>query len=108
MEQLLAELRALRAEVAALAERIGEAPPELLTVDQAAKALAVCRKTVDRLVARGKLKAVRLGKRGLRVPVAEIRRFSMPAPPPKSRRRAEPYDARAEYDKAMRRLGGKG
>lgn len=41
------------------------APKRLLSIDEAAQRLGVCRKTVENLIARKELKAVRIGRRVL-------------------------------------------
>lgn len=80
---------------------------ELLTPDQAAKAMNVSRKTVNRLKARGLLRTIAFGRRW-RVPRSEIRRLATPKETAKTRRLPPaPYDAKAEYEKTMRRLGGR-
>lgn len=83
--------------------------PELLTPKAAAAALSVSTKTIGRMVKAGKLRTVQVG-RHWRVPLAEVRRFSTPKTPASrpTRRAAELYDARTEYAKTMRRLGGRG
>lgn len=50
------------------------APAVLLTTTEAAEVLRCCAKTVTNLVARGQLKAVRLGK-AVRIERAELERF---------------------------------
>lgn len=81
--------------------------PDLLTPDAAARALSVSRKTVDRMKASGKLRTVPMGKRW-RVPRSEVVRLSTPRETRKTRRLPPaPYDAKAEYEKTMHRLGGR-
>lgn len=93
MEQVLAELRALSAKVDALAAAVKAPRAELLSPDAAAKALMVCTKTVRRLVAAGKLKTVKVGKRW-KVPLAEVQRFSEPKERgPRAPRRVEQREA---------------
>jgi excisionase family DNA binding protein len=80
---------------------------ELLTPDQAAEALNVSRKTVNRMKADGRLRVVVFGRRW-RVPRSEVHRLATPNETAKTRQLpAPPYDARAEYEKGMRRLGGR-
>jgi excisionase family DNA binding protein len=43
-----------------------------LTLSETAESLSVCERTVTRLIARGELRAVRIGPRGLRVAVSDI------------------------------------
>jgi excisionase family DNA binding protein len=46
--------------------------PEFVKVKEAARLLGVSRNTVARLIASGKLRAVKLGPRQTRIPVASI------------------------------------
>ena len=47
-------------------------PKLLLTLPEAGQAMSCCERTVSRLVAKGELKSVRIGPRGVRIPVASI------------------------------------
>lgn len=106
--KLLERLDQLTAAVERLEQRLSQPEPELLSIEQVATKLDVCTKTVRRLIARRQLAARRIGTHW-KVAAAEVRRFSQPSSPaPTSKRRSEePYDARAEYEKGMRRLGGR-
>ena len=74
-EPQIAPLRALKAPLYNSAPAISTSPkPALLHVDDAAATLQVSSKTVRRLVARGDLKAVRIG-RSVRIPSSEIDRL---------------------------------
>ena len=53
---------------------------KLLTLAEAADALAVSQRTARRYIADGHLEAVRLGRRTIRVKAASIERFSNAAP----------------------------
>ena len=53
-------------------------PVAMLTVDQSAKALNVCRAHVYALMAKGKIKSLKFG-RSRRVPVSEIERLTAAA-----------------------------
>jgi len=113
LEALDAKLDAIAATLERLERQVPAAPadqPELLTPRAAAAALSVSTKTIQRMVRDGRLRTVQVG-RHWRVPLAEVRRYSTPkaaAPRPhRQRRAAEPYDARAEYEKGMKRLGGR-
>lgn len=53
---------------------------KLLTLGEAADALAVSQRTARRYIADGHLEAVRLGRRTIRVKAASIERFSNAAP----------------------------
>lgn len=52
--------------------------PQLLTVSQFAQRLAVCRRTVERLVAAQKIRVFKVG-RSSRIAVSELVRFTAPA-----------------------------
>jgi excisionase family DNA binding protein len=108
MEQLLAELRALRADVAALAGMVKSpsVSPELLTPAAAAKALSCSIKTVRRLKTAGKLRVIKVGKRW-KVPLAELQRFATPSAALPPRRTAQRVSPREEYEKVMRANGGR-
>lgn len=113
MTTLEGRLDSIEAKLDALVERLRERAaqadqPDLLTPKAAAAALSVSTKTIGRMVRRGQLRTVQVG-RHWRVPRSEVERFSTPktkAPQPK-RRGAEQYDVRAEYAKSMKRLGGR-
>lgn len=49
-------------------------PKLLLTRDEAAQSLSLCTRTVDAMVARGELHAVRVGRKVL-LPLAELQRW---------------------------------
>lgn len=103
IEELFQEMRQMRG----LLEQSLQHRPELLTPKAAAAALSVSTKTVARMVQRGQLRTVQVG-RHWRVPLSEVRRYSTPkqaAPRTSKRRAAEPYDVKAEYEKTMQRLG---
>lgn len=53
----------------------GEEGPRLLTLDEAARALSVSRRTVDRLVRDEELRTIHLSPRMVRVEVVEIDRY---------------------------------
>jgi excisionase family DNA binding protein len=60
--------------------------PELITIAQAAKRLTVCRRTIEREIARGRFpRPVRIG-RALRVPVTELQAYV-------ARLQAEPFNS---------------
>jgi excisionase family DNA binding protein len=98
------------AEAIARLERTAPPPdqPELLTPKAAAAALSVCTKTLRAMIRRGQIRTVPVGK-AYRIPASEVRRYATPktAAPRRKRRAAEPYDARAEYERTMKRLGGR-
>ncbi len=50
-------------------------PPFLVTTNEAAALLRVCRATVYNLIARGELRVVHIG-RSVRVPISEITRLT--------------------------------
>lgn len=103
----MTDLSAIDARLQHIEQLLEERAAELLTPDQAAKALNVSRKTVNRLKAAGKLRVVAFGRRW-RVPRSEIQRLATPRETAKTRRLPPaPYDANAEYAKGMRRLGGR-
>jgi excisionase family DNA binding protein len=50
--------------------------PKLMTKPEAAEALGVCLRTLDKLIARGSLKAIKpLGTRLVRITADELQRF---------------------------------
>ncbi len=49
--------------------------PMLLTPRDAAKAMAICEKTLWNLAKRGELRPVRIGSRAVRYDLADLRRF---------------------------------
>jgi excisionase family DNA binding protein len=51
------------------------ANPRCFTIPEACEMLSVCRTTLYGLVRNGEIKTVKIGKRGVRVPVSEIHRF---------------------------------
>ena len=53
-------------------EHIG---PELLKVREACQALSICRAQLYVLIKRGKIRTVKIGKCGVRIPQSEIDRF---------------------------------
>lgn len=65
LEQLLDEVRALRAEVAELR---GDKGPASLTVAEFAKRHAISESQVKKLIRVGALPAMRVGKRSVRIP----------------------------------------
>src|SRR5262245_26508969 len=92
-----------------LERAVSQPDPELLTPKATALALSVSIKTVYRMVTRGQLRTVQVG-RHWRVPRAEVLRFATPkAGAPRSRQQVvtSDYDARAEFEKTIRRLGGR-
>jgi excisionase family DNA binding protein len=102
LEQLVSLVSALEAGVRTLTPG-----PELLTPNAAAKALSVSRKTINRMKAAGQLRVVPFGRRW-RVPRSEVLRWGTPREKARTRRLPPPpYDAQAEYEKGMRRLGGR-
>lgn len=84
-------------------------PPELLTFEAAAARVSTSPTTIRRMVARGDLRAVKVGER-LRIPVAELERLArLPPPPPPRVLRRDRYNAKAEAEKIralMRRPRG--
>jgi len=56
-------------------------PPNVtaLRPERAAKALDVSRRTIDRMIARGELAAIRIGK-AVRIPLSELERLVSAAP----------------------------
>lgn len=68
MEQVLAELRALRAEVA------GAALPQAMDYERAARELSVSVSQLRKLIRRGDLATVLIGRRP-KVPASEVRRL---------------------------------
>lgn len=59
---------------------IAKTERKLLTLAEAAEALAVSPRTARRYIAEGHLEAVRLGRRTIRVKAASIERFSSAMP----------------------------
>ena len=51
------------------------AGPKMLTVKQACEAGAFSRTTLYQLIRAGRIRTVKVGLRGIRVPVAELERF---------------------------------
>jgi len=49
--------------------------PSLLTVNEACRLVAVGRTTLYRLISNGKIRTVRIGPRGVRVPASELEHF---------------------------------
>lgn len=49
--------------------------PQLLDIDSARRALGLSRSRIYELIRIGKVRVVRLGPRGMRVPVSELRRI---------------------------------
>jgi excisionase family DNA binding protein len=105
LDRLEAKIDAI---VGALGQPVAVDQPELLTPVAAAKALSICTKTLREHIKRGLIRTVAVGKR-YRIPRSEVQRFAAPktAAPRGKRRAAETYDARAEYEKTMKRLGGR-
>lgn len=63
--------------------------PRLLSARDTARALAVCEKTLWALTRDGKLPAVRIGKRGIRYDVADVRAFIESAKGPETAQSSE-------------------
>lgn len=97
MEQLLAELRALRAEVT------GAALPQALDYERAARELSVSVSQLRKLIRHGDIATVMVGRRA-KVPASEVRRLvavkelkaSRPSP---LKHYAEKGDAKSEAEK---------
>lgn len=110
LEGLSAKLDEIAAAIARLEQQVPAADqPELLTPKAAAQALSVSTKTISRMVKRGQLRTVAVGAHW-RVPMSEVRRYATPkqaAPRPRRRAASEPYDAKAEFEKTMKRMGGR-
>ena len=103
----MTELAAIDARLQRIERLLEERNAELLTPDQAAKALNVSRKTVNRMKAAGQLRVVAFGRRW-RVPRSEIQRLATPRETAKTRRLPPaPYDAKVEAVAIRQANGGR-
>lgn len=59
-------------------------PGKLLTIEEAGARLALKRRSMEYLIAEGKLRAIKLGKRSVRIPETEVTAYAIGRPAPGS------------------------